>query len=97
MLTVSDILKILDQVPVWRTLRGLPDRVAVLETRIAELEAKLEKPPAKAGQPCPACGELAMRRTATRPHTGPLGELGARDETWACTNCGDTEERVVSR
>jgi hypothetical protein len=33
-ISVSDILKILDQIPIWKALRELPKRVTELETRL---------------------------------------------------------------
>ncbi|WP_155983488.1 hypothetical protein [Nitratireductor aquibiodomus] len=39
LIAVSDILKILDQIPVWRSLTSLPKRIAELEARVATLES----------------------------------------------------------
>lgn len=92
--SVSDILKILDQVPGWKTIRALPGRVEALEARIAALEAALEKPAKAPGESCPTCGERALRRASSRPMGGELGQLGGRIETWACAECGATDERT---
>lgn len=98
MISVSDILKILDQVPIWKTVKELPKRIDALEAENKELRARLDsllEAPRKAqGQLCPACGEPAVRRKSSQPSKGPFGRLGARDEVWSCDACGDTESRL---
>jgi hypothetical protein len=58
--SVSDILKVLDQIPIWKNVATLPRRLASLEDRIAALEtAKPALPAAPAIDPakaCPVCG-----------------------------------------
>lgn len=38
MISVDDVLKILDRIPIWKNLAALPAKVAALEKRVAELE-----------------------------------------------------------
>lgn len=95
LVSASDILKILDQVPWWKALRSAPERLDALEKRVADLEARLASPAPTPGQPCPACGQPALRRTGTKPMAGELGELGGKVEAWTCTNCGAVDERTV--
>jgi len=100
LISVSDILKILDQVPIWKTVKELPKRVEALEKANAELEAKLKligaAPPKAHGQICPACGEPAVRRKSSQPHKGHFADMGVRDEIWTCEICGDSETRMVT-
>jgi hypothetical protein len=90
--SVSDILKILDQVPVWKTLTALPKRLRDLEERMAALEAT---PPKKAGEPCPLCDE-PMKVTAVEED--PIfGVMGMKVHTLTCTGaeCSHTETRQI--
>jgi hypothetical protein len=93
LISVSDILKLLDQMPVWKTLKALPPRIEALERRVAELEGGRQLPGTSPGQPCPACGHHSLRRTSSKTSTGPFGALGARDEIWTCGNCGEIDQR----
>ena len=65
MISVSDIVKILDQVPVWKTLKAMPSQIAALEKRVAQLEGT----PAKAAHlhTCEQCGAPA-KITNIKPH-----------------------------
>jgi hypothetical protein len=40
MISVSDILKLLDQIPIWKAIFRLPKRVAELERIVGELQEK---------------------------------------------------------
>lgn len=93
MVSVSDILKILDQVPIWKRLKAMPERIEALEARVAELESAIADPREQPGEPCPACGAPALRRTSSVRSSGPFGPLGAKDEVWTCSACGEKDER----
>jgi len=80
MLSVSDILKLLDKAPIWRTLRETPARIAALEDRVAALEERGGKPAHILR--CEICGEPA-KVTAIRDH--PIfGEVGKKIRTVTC-------------
>lgn len=87
MLSGSDILKILEKIPLWRTIAALPKRVSMLEQRVAELERKGSVAP----EVCDTCG-TAMRVTADRPDD-TLGPVGVRIKTWTCDTCGEARDR----
>jgi predicted RNA-binding Zn-ribbon protein involved in translation (DUF1610 family) len=99
LISVSDILKILDQVPIWKTVKELPKRVEALEKEHAALKAELDQlrsaPKQKPGETCPACGEPAMRRTKSEPTKGTFAGMGLRDETWTCSECGEVDIREM--
>lgn len=101
MISVSDILKLLDQLPIWKTIKSLPQRMDALEKENAELKQRLDElssaPKRATGELCKACGEPAVRRVSSEPSSGPFGRLGARDEVWKCDSCGDTETRMVTK
>ncbi|MDO9006329.1 MAG: ABC transporter C-terminal domain-containing protein [Aquabacterium sp.] len=96
MISVSDIIKLLDQLPIWKTIKALPPRIEALENRIAALEGKAAMPaPAKftPGEPCPACGAHALRRTSAVKSKGPFGVLGRKDKIWTCGACKAEDHR----
>jgi hypothetical protein len=94
-ISVSDILKILDQIPVWRNLSALPRKVAALEERIAALEsAKLALPPPPkidAAKACPMCG-TEMKITAETDHP-EFGFAGLKIHQMTCPGCDQKATR----
>ncbi len=89
MIGVKDVLAVLDKVSIWKVLQGLPDRVAELERRVAELEAK---PKAK-GNRCPSCGEFTFRIVKSEKDK-IFGNLGGTNNTFECSECGHSEEKI---
>ena len=87
MISVSDALKILDQIPVWKQIRELPKRVTELEHRLAALEGK---PKAPIGRECPICGS-EMRVVAEHPHS-TFGFAGLKVHDMQC-ECGHSTQR----
>lgn len=92
MAVLSEILTLLEKWGPWKRISETPDRVDALERRLAALE---EKAPKQAGKPCPACGEPAVRRTSSKPHAR-FGGMGAMEEIWTCSACGDSETKLVT-
>lgn len=89
-ISLGDLIKLLDQVPGWKAVAGLPKRVAELEARVAALEAK---PLAKPAEACPLC-DAPMRVTAVQ--ADPIfGIAGLKQHTLQCTACPHTEKRQV--
>lgn len=95
MISVSDILKILDQVPVWRTVKELPKRVQALEEELAVLKEQMKSPTETTGEPCPFCGKHAMRMEWSTPIGGAMGKLGVMRESWKCQECGRSREKTT--
>ena len=91
--SVSDIIKLLEQVPGWKAVVGLPKRLAELEARVKALEtgsaSKLVSPGPK---DCPLCGAV-MSVTKESPHEH-LGPAGVKTHTMQCDGCGNTAERM---
>jgi hypothetical protein len=83
-ISASDILKILDKLPLWKTLSTLPARLDALERRVAALEGASAKNQADAIN-CPACGG-AMKFVAERPDPA-FGRLGVKERDLRC-ECG---------
>lgn len=90
-ISVSDILKILDDIPVWRNVAALPRKIAALEQRVAALEAAKTALPAPTlidpAKACPMDG-TEMQITAEVPHAifGVVGGLKVHQMT--CPECG---------
>lgn len=91
MAVLSDILALLDRWDEWKKIKAAPARIDALEQRLAALEATTPK---QAGKSCPACGEPAVRRVSIKPHPD-FGDMGAVNEVWNCTACGDIETKMV--
>lgn len=91
-ISVSDILKILDQIPVWKTLRELPKRVTELEQKVAALEEAAAKgKAAPTGRECPLCG-TDMKVVQERPHRS-FAFAGLKTHVLECPACGNKAER----
>lgn len=91
MLSVSDIAKLLEQIPIWKSLVGLPKRIAELEARIAALETMKATQAAPGATDCPLCG-AKMTVTKESPD-GPFAAFGHKRHHMRCDNCGHTTDR----
>ncbi|KZM48259.1 hypothetical protein [Labrenzia sp. OB1] len=89
--SASDILKVLDSVPLWKSLVTLPKRVAELEARLAALEKTKADQTAPAANACPRCS-AAMVFQNERPHP-TFGRMGVKLHEFKCDGCGFTAER----
>lgn len=86
MLSLKDLVDLLDRWEAWKTTRENAAKVPALEARIAELEALLNgKAPAEF---CRKCGERAAR---LRGHAGL--QDGMISETFVCEACGARDNR----
>ncbi|MGJ8570453.1 MAG: hypothetical protein ACSHXI_07120 [Hoeflea sp.] len=89
MLSVSDILRLLDKIPQWKALGELPGRMAALEARLAALESNGN--PGGNPDPCPACNApLAFKGERPDP---VMGAVGIKERSFACTACGYQTQR----
>jgi hypothetical protein len=88
--SVSDILKILEQIPIWKAVTGSPKRVAELERKVAQLE---EKSTSKAplGRDCPICG-ATMKVLSEKPHP-MFGFGGIKIHQMKCPECDNETQR----
>jgi hypothetical protein len=78
--TLGDVRQWLKDIPFWRELGKVPDRLAELEKRVEELENKLNgKWPAEV---CRHCGERAARLQYSR-----VEERGVEVTRWDCEKC----------
>jgi hypothetical protein len=84
--TIGDLRQLLKDIPLWRDLGTLPDRVAALEKQVKELDEKLSgKWPADV---CKHCGERAARLEYARVEPN-----GVQVSRWDCGKCLFSEFR----
>ena len=92
MIAISDVLSILDKIPIWKTLKELPGKVETLERKINELEDKLSKPQKPICEFCHE-GGLVLEHRFHLPGIKPPQE----EKTFKCQNpaCGKIDRRRV--
>jgi hypothetical protein len=85
--TLEDVRNWLKEIPLWKELGTVPDRVAALEKRATELESKLGgKWPADV---CRLCGERAARIALTNM------EKNVEIARWDCSACNKSDFRYT--
>jgi len=93
--SVSDLIKLLDEVPIWRAVAGLPKRLAELERKVTELEAAIKAksatPVIPEGRICPICGS-EMKVTSETAHP-TFHFAGVKVHHMECTSCGNQTQR----
>jgi hypothetical protein len=96
LISVSDILKILEQIPVWKALVSLPKRLGELEGRMKALEDGRAGAPNRAPGPkeCPKCG-ATMRVEREEAHR-TFSSAGVKNHFLTCDACGNEAERMYS-
>lgn len=93
--SVSDILKILDDIPIWKAVSKLPARVAELERKVQALEEALASSASKgarhAGRECPIC-DATMKVKAEHAHP-EFAFAGVKVHEMECPECGNKTTR----
>lgn len=89
---LSDILSLLDKIPIWKRLTELPAKVEELEKRISALEERPLLPI------CPSCGVGHVHLDRTEELGGSFRRLGAATgasiHVFKCDKCGmETKKR----
>jgi hypothetical protein len=93
--SVSDIIKLLEEIPIWKAVASLPKRIAELEKRVQQLEAgATARPLARTGKECPIC-DSAMKVLLEYPHR-ELGPAGVMTHELKCPNCDHKSIRAFS-
>jgi hypothetical protein len=91
-ISVSDVIKLLDEVPIWKAVVGLPKRIAELERKVTALEtAASAKAAAPTGKECPICGATMKVVRETSHHE--FGTFGVMVHQMVCGECGQQTTR----
>ena len=91
-LSVGDILKVLDQIPLWKAVAILPRRISELEARVAALEGSRSAPAPPGPTDCPGCRvPMRFEHEADHPIFGDVG--GVKVHTYVCDGCGGRVKR----
>ena len=80
---IGDVVGLLEKIPLWKTLKSLPEKVAALEDRVAKLERATA---GGVGDRCPGCGKLTYFLASSTPDP-MFGEMGGRRQTLCCSSC----------
>ncbi len=88
MINVSDLLKILEKIPLWKQLKELPAKIEDFERRLSALEKNLETDDSV--KKCPKCGSKYFVLTDTKPNLH-LGIVGVQDRQYTCEKCSYSE------
>jgi hypothetical protein len=92
-LSVSDVIKLLDEVPIWKAVAGLPKRITELERKVQDLETTASaKAAAPTGKDCPVCGATMRVVKETKAPRG--GVFGVKVHQMVCDECGGQTRRT---
>lgn len=88
--SVSDIVKLLEQVPGWKAVIGLPKRLAELEARVRALEIGSKTAAGPGPRDCPMCGAvMRVEQEAAHRRFDAL-----KIHRLVCDGCGNKAERI---
>ena len=91
--SASDIIKLLEQLPIWKAVVGMPKRIAELEKRVAAMEETAANRSSQAPGPsdCPICGTV-MKVVSEQPDPD-FDFAGYKTHGLKCPECGNTANR----
>ena len=85
MFSLSDLIKLLEQIPAWKKLSSMPGEIEALRRRVELLEQSANRVPR--GDECPKCHGLSYR--LDRSERDPtFGALGVQRHFYRCDSCG---------
>lgn len=89
MISIKDLLAVLDKWPTWKRITESPARIDALEARIAALESAAQKPADTNLGRCQHCGSRNLKVVGTAiSEEIARGALGLRDNKCQCLDCG---------
>lgn len=90
MLSAKDIMVVLENIPKWKQLISLPEKLEALEKRVAELESKQTL----TGDSCPKCKGKSYELISSQPDP-TFGQMGVVQRLHKCSLCGFEETKSV--
>lgn len=87
---LDELNDLLDRIPMWKRLTGLPIELEELKQRVAKLEAKLSAP---RGAVCPMCSEPTLVMTGIDQGKSKP-QIGLYIDRMQCSSCGHQETRT---
>jgi len=89
-MTASNILALLERIPVWKKLIDLPKRVDDIDRKIVDIENKLSS---SSEIKCPACGEYKYFVVSSIKDKN-MGDMGTVTRKYKCKACGFSEDKT---
>lgn len=87
---LEDVIKALERIPAWKRMLNMQSEISDLQARVKALESRLA--PAT-GEQCPKCRSMSFNLLNSTPAPAPWGEMGVRQDHFACSACGYTDTR----
>jgi len=85
---MSDLIALLDHIPIWKKLVLLPKKIEELEKRLEAIEKQISG----TGDVCPYCRKPTGNLIEIKPDR-LMGDLGVNIEYYQCGNCGKHYEK----
>jgi len=100
MITIGDALKILDKIPIWKTIKQLCMRVEALEEEIKKLKVLLDKK--EIGKRCPECKSHQVFIDPTifsdsDPDSINFGLKKIKFRHWVCDKCEAVMRQYINK
>jgi hypothetical protein len=81
----SDFVNLLESIPIWKSLSGLPKRLAELESRVKSLEMGGSSLDGPRPNECPSCGAvMTLKAESLHP---VFRDMGVKVHTLHCDGC----------
>lgn len=93
MLSITDLLALLDKWPSWKRITDAPARITALEQRVLMLEKQM-RGGSGTDATCPKCGEPTFLLISSAPDD-VFGQLGQSRRHYRCAECGFEESKLA--
>lgn len=85
MFSISDLTKLLEQIPAWKRLISMPAEIEALRRRVELLEKSAGRTPG--ADECPKCHGLSYGLAESIPDP-MFGAMGVQRHLYRCKSCG---------
>ena len=90
MTTTNELLDLFEQIPAWRRVRELPERIDALERLLVELDARTK---GRRAEHCPICNGGTLATVEVQEHPN-FGHVGVQEWILHCSDCAHSEKRL---